>query len=283
MGELHEIHLAEVFGGTKTKASGSQWTDPADGANHHDDPYAFRWDGKSTRAKSLAITLAMIEKIAEQAGGERPAIGLRWYGNDALTDVLADWVAVRDVDWSELLDAARKWADVQAVIGGAADVADSISALRGQVDGAQAMAARLGAELDALGEERDTLRERLADLKPGQGGSASLSSFGAPGQEVVAAGGGSLLAVPGYVPMLPWTVIHQVHLDDVVVNSGIHYGPKGYQQSFTVNTVIVERELGSSNRPRLVVNGHRVAQGALYVDGHLNTRVAASRPEIEAG
>lgn len=114
MGELHEIYLAEIFGGRKSRGSGNQWDDPADGRNDHTTtPFAFAWDGKSTTGTSITITEAMIEKIRDQAGGERPAIGLRWYGNQALTLVDEDWVLITAADMEELLAEARASASTE--------------------------------------------------------------------------------------------------------------------------------------------------------------------------
>jgi hypothetical protein len=101
MGDAHEGFLAKLFGGRQSRGSGNQWREPADGRHNHHDDYAFAWDGKSTQGASIAITRAMVDKIIEQAGGERPMIGLRWYDNYAL-DVAYDWVAVRAVDLSEM-------------------------------------------------------------------------------------------------------------------------------------------------------------------------------------
>jgi hypothetical protein len=109
MGELHEVHLADVFGGRKSRGSGNQWDDPADGRNDHTrQALAFSWDGKSTTGSSITVSLAMIEKIREQAKGERPAIGLRWYGNQALTLVDEDGVLITTEDMEELLAEARQ-------------------------------------------------------------------------------------------------------------------------------------------------------------------------------
>lgn len=101
MGDAHEKFLAKLFGGRMSRGSGNQWREPADGRHDHHDPYAFAWDGKSTQTPSISITRAMIDKIIEQAGGERPMIGLRWYDNYAL-DVAYDWVAVKAEDLSEM-------------------------------------------------------------------------------------------------------------------------------------------------------------------------------------
>lgn len=101
MGDSHENFLAKLFGGRKSRGSGNQWREPADGRHKHHDPYAFAWDGKSTQGASMSITRAMIDKIIEQAGGERPMIGIRFYDNYAL-DVAYDWVAVRAEDLSEM-------------------------------------------------------------------------------------------------------------------------------------------------------------------------------------
>ena len=109
MGERHEEFLAALNGGRKTKASGSQWTDQADGrGNELTDPFAFAWDGKSTRGESIAVSRGMIIKIREQAASERPMIGLRFYGSDDLRQVDEDWIAVTAADWAEVLAAARE-------------------------------------------------------------------------------------------------------------------------------------------------------------------------------
>lgn len=101
MSDVHEKFLAKLFGGRMSRGSGNQWREPADGRHNHHDAYAFAWDGKSTQGTSISITRAMVDKIVEQAGGERPMIGLRWYDNHAL-DVAYDWVAVRAEDLSEM-------------------------------------------------------------------------------------------------------------------------------------------------------------------------------------
>ena len=109
MARLHEEYLAELFGGRKSRGSGSQWQDPADGRNNRmaEPEFAFAWDGKSTTGKSVTIDRAMLAKIREQAGGERPALGFRWYGTEDLQRIDEDWVAIPAADFAELLAAAR--------------------------------------------------------------------------------------------------------------------------------------------------------------------------------
>lgn len=88
---------------------------------------------------------------------------------------------------------------------------------------------------------------------------------------------------PEYVPMLPWTVIYEEHAPGRVYLTGEYYDRGGYRSQIIVETVVVERSLGSANRPRLIVNGVRVPHGSLYVDGHLTTRAAETQPNIEVG
>jgi hypothetical protein len=282
MAELHEIYLAdEVFGGTKTKASGSQWTDPADGANHHDEPFAFRWDGKSTRGRQIAVTQEMITKICEQAGGERPALAFRWYGNDALTQVLQDWVAVKGADFAELLEAARESMRLRAELENTREAhEEALEALRVMRDC-----------LSLVVAERDHYRTKAnAAGATGSGGFAGTAGAAGGG------GGGSPVnfrnvtvdldsgrQVPEYIPRLPWTIVNQVHLPGRIEIGGVHYDAAGHQQPFKARSVIVERSLGSGNRPRLVVNDSRVSNGDLYVDGVLRARVADDQPQIEVG
>lgn len=271
MGDRHEKHLAEVFGGRQTKSSGNQWNDQGDVRNVHDEPFAFCVDGKSTKSKQIAITEEILDKIIEQSQGDRPAIGLRWYGNEKLTAVKHDWAAMKTTDVSELLEAARHSAELETELDG---VKIAFEALRGERD----------ALLGVL-EERDRLREELATAQRNLAAEESAGSaeayYHAQVREELAAQAGR--AVPEYIPLLPWTIIHQVKLPGRVVNSGIHYDRDGHQSQSLVTTVWVERAPNSSNRPRLIANAVRVTNGDLYVDGRLHTRVAIDNPDIEVG
>lgn len=103
MGDRHEAFLQEVLGGRRTRGSGNQWTNQMDGRhNRMVDPFAFAWDGKSTLGLSVPVTRAMWGKAVDQAGGERPMLGLRFYANQRL-DVDLDLVVVSAYDMSEML------------------------------------------------------------------------------------------------------------------------------------------------------------------------------------
>lgn len=116
MGDAHEAHLADTLGMRQTRGSGNQWRDPIDARhNRLDSQYAFAVDGKSTLAKSISITRAMWDKAVEQAGGERPMLGLRFYDNASLK-VHADLAACELLDFAELLQAARLWEQAKPVL-----------------------------------------------------------------------------------------------------------------------------------------------------------------------
>lgn len=109
MSRLHEIFLAKVLGGRKSRGSGNQWHDAADGRNNHlIEEFAFAWDGKATLGKSISITREMWEKIKEQAGGERPMLALRFYGNERCDEIDADLAVVSMDDFTEILSRARE-------------------------------------------------------------------------------------------------------------------------------------------------------------------------------
>jgi hypothetical protein len=165
MGELHEIHLAEINHGTKTKSSGNQWHDQGDGRNTHDEPFAFCWDGKSTRGKQIAVTLDMIAKIREQAQGERPQIGLRWYGNDALDIVLEDWIAVTDADFEEMKLAAIRVAELETQVADLIDQAAMTDSLQDTLGKAEEDNTRLRRELDEAQEAEIGLRTELGEVR----------------------------------------------------------------------------------------------------------------------
>jgi hypothetical protein len=115
MADLHEQFLAELTGGRRSRGSGSTWQDPADGRNNRlVTEFAFAVEGKSTTTGSITPTLGMLAKLREQAGGERPLLGLRWYATEDLEQVAEDWIAIPAADFDELLLAARAQAAAEA-------------------------------------------------------------------------------------------------------------------------------------------------------------------------
>lgn len=109
MARVHEDHLADLLGGRRTRGSGSQWHDVADGRNHGlIDPFPLAWDGKSTLNGSLSLTRTMWRKISEEAQGEIPMIAVRFYRNERL-DVETDLVVLPADDFAEILMAAREF------------------------------------------------------------------------------------------------------------------------------------------------------------------------------
>lgn len=263
MGERHEVYLAEINGGTKSRSSGNQWDDPGDGRNNHDEPFAFCWDGKSTKGKQNVITLAMIEKIREQALGEYPQIGLRWYANEVLDEVAEDWIAVPGEQWGEIIRAARKLVELESEHG---DLAGAIAHLEHARD-TEARAA-LG-----MAEELREAQRQLADERSMRGTKITLE-----GEPVLS---DPRLAVPGYVPSLPWKIISVTHVDGRTVSTGIEYDALGHQRLFKPGQVRVERS--ANNRPRLFEGDVKIPCGDLYVDGIIRARVHADRPDLEVG
>lgn len=115
MGDHHEEDLVEWFGGRKTRGSGNQANNPMDGRHsRYDTSVAFAWDGKSTRAKSISVSRAMLDKAAEQAHGERPMIALRFYDDDRLRG-FEDWMVVQKDDLLELMERSDRLADMEAL------------------------------------------------------------------------------------------------------------------------------------------------------------------------
>lgn len=108
MGDEHEGFLVSLFGGRQSRGSGNQWRNPMDGRTSRKHlTFAFAWDGKSTLAKSIGVSLAMWDKAREQAGGERPMLALRFYKDESLKEVYRDLVVVDAHVFAELLEAAN--------------------------------------------------------------------------------------------------------------------------------------------------------------------------------
>jgi hypothetical protein len=104
MSDRHEADLAEWFHGRRTRGSGNQAANPGDGrGNRFTDRFGFCWDGKSTLASSISVTLPMLDKLDEQAHGERSLLPLRFYADERL-HVRRDMVVVGMDDFREMLD-----------------------------------------------------------------------------------------------------------------------------------------------------------------------------------
>src|SRR5579859_2239381 len=253
MGELHEVFLAKINGGAKTRGSGSQWHDQGDGRDNHDRPFAFCWDGKSTRGQQIAITLAMIAKIREQAQGERPQIGLRWYGNDALDQVTEDWIAITAADFEEMKLAAIRGAELDEELIGVrcelGEVRTHRDALREELElvtSKRDLEGRNGLRLaEELREARAALESaRVADPVAGSQGAVEslqtvLKAVEADRDRYRELAEAAQLGkfIPPYVPRLPWTVVYQLKLPGRIESSGLRYDADGNVTSFGVGTV----------------------------------------------
>jgi len=282
MGDLHEFFLAKLFGGRQSRGSGNQWRDQGDGRNNHltTEP-AYCWDGKSTRGESITVTRAMIAKICGQSGAERPAIGLRWYGNDRLDLVDADWVALPAEDVREMLEMARE-------PGGDPDLSlllediGKLAAALGKViirpelpaheilEDITAEAGRLRADRDALAASDPPVRRDFHELMECTDGELreALARIG-PGKRARLL---ALLAGEAR-PEPDTTVVFSLHTPDQrgIVSQGTHITRTGARSTFPVETIRVERTM--DDKPFLVVNEARVRRGEWWLDGVLQARV----------
>lgn len=290
MGRKHEDHCAEVFGGRRHKASGSRWDEQADGSNAHDLAFAFRWDGKATLAKSHTITLDMLAKLREQSHGERPALPLCWYSSTSL-DFGELWTLVQDDDLAEVLEAARETerlrARVQELEAGSEEGSPATELLtaenqrlQGELDRARSALSSVQAELSGLQSRHDIGLGELRGLRElvNGGGAADIGTGASPYD-----GSGPGKPEQEYIPDLPWVIISQFDKGSRRVTEVTRYGADGAKTFGLADTVVVERSLGSSNRPRLIVDGLRVPNGSLYLRGKLTTRAWESNPTGEVG
>lgn len=107
MSEAHEAFLAQVIGGKVVRGSGAGWANKLDVRNAHwQEPYALALDGKSTFAKSISVSLAMWDKVVEQAHYHQPGMALRFY-HDARLQQTTDLIVVEAGWFSSLLSDAR--------------------------------------------------------------------------------------------------------------------------------------------------------------------------------
>lgn len=108
MGDKHEEHAAEVYGGRMTPGSGNQWNRPTDGRiSRYEHTMAFARDCKSTRARSMTIKRDDLDKLQEQAQPERPMMPIRFYDDDRLRSY-EDWLLLTEDDGLELMARSEK-------------------------------------------------------------------------------------------------------------------------------------------------------------------------------
>lgn len=108
----------------------------------------------------------MIAKIAEQAGGERPGLGLRWYDTDRLDRVGFDWVAISGADFSELLIAAREHPALVAQLRESMDVLLEARAALTDPVRQEALRDLATWEVWVRGQSDDELREFFQNMDP---------------------------------------------------------------------------------------------------------------------
>lgn len=114
MSDAHEEDLAEWFDGRVTPGSGNGFANPMDVRQHRStQAVAFAVDGKSTRAKSISVTRAMLDKAREQSHGERPCVALRFYDDDRLRG-FEDWACVPMDDLLELMERSERLAEMES-------------------------------------------------------------------------------------------------------------------------------------------------------------------------
>jgi len=289
MGRLHEEHAAEIFGGARSRGSGSTWKDQTDGYNGPDEPFSFRWDCKSTKAASISVGLATIEKVTEQAQGHRWAIPLRIYGNDKLTVVRADLVALKDTDVAELLEAARSWETLTgdlstypafAAASAAAGTSDTATLIKGLVIRAglvDGLRKSLAEAKEALTAAAEAIAARNLDVRDAEAEVARLRDREAYPKELAQ-----------WVPKLPWTVIRIFPEDqrgksaDDPVGTAVHYEPDGPQRLSKVRQVRVQRS--AVNRPQVFADNVRIRNADVFgSDGRLLARSCEDDESIEEG
>lgn len=112
MADAHEADITEDIDGRLHQGSGNQWHRQMDASNGEKAvPFPLAADGKATLGKSISITREMWTKAVKQTFGKIPTLWLRWYRDEGLRTVDLDLVVIERREFTEILDAARKWKD----------------------------------------------------------------------------------------------------------------------------------------------------------------------------
>ena len=290
MGQLHEEYAAQMLGGAVTRGSGNQWQDPNDTRdNHLSVPFALSVQCKSTLGSGLTITREIRDKAVQESGGELPAIALRWYPNERLDhlSVNDDWTALRTADLSEILATARRLVEFET---------RPAMVIRMRDDWTDEETEQFAREMDRLMEsgewKRGEMKLRNADL-PIYNAAAGLPESGLVAvaaetirqfQAQIELLGRELQSAsrtledqarqPDPEPVaLDTTVVYSMHTggEPRMAHQGVHIGPMGHQEPFTVESLRIERS--ADNRPRMFVNDTLVQRGRYYLDGRLVAQV----------
>jgi hypothetical protein len=119
MADIHEADIAEWIKGVVQKGSGNQWHSPGDVKNgEYLTHIPITGDGKSTMGKSISVSRDMWNKITEQTFGQTPALFLRFYQpGEQVRQIDLDLAVVRAGFFVDILEAARKWAEIEEEVG----------------------------------------------------------------------------------------------------------------------------------------------------------------------
>lgn len=107
LSDKHADYIEAMFEARTMRGSGNQSNRPTDNRMDGNLPYAFAFEGKSTRQASLSIKITDWHKLLDQSHALRPALAYRFYRNDNLLVPDLDLVAVRADDFAEILAVAN--------------------------------------------------------------------------------------------------------------------------------------------------------------------------------
>lgn len=113
LSDKHAAFIERLFGAQTQRGSGNQSNRPTDNRMNRYTPYAFAFEGKSTRRESLSVRLAEWEKLRDQAHMLRPALAYRFYRPDNTLTPEVDLVALSAHDFAEILEAANIYEEMR--------------------------------------------------------------------------------------------------------------------------------------------------------------------------
>ncbi len=226
----------------------------------------------------------MIEKIREQALGEIPEIGLRWYANGSLRDVIEDWVAVPGSDWEEILPAAREYRALAEMI--AADPEWTQLAAEQGVATAVRMMARMAAAAEGLRRELAEAHRTL--LAAGERAAVQQVELDTLRGQAESQSHALAAQAVQHVPMLPWALIRMLPKTDGIGSAGddsatvTSYAADGTLSTSRARQVRVEHS--ADGHPKIFVDDVQVRDADLHdADGKHLVRACRSDPSIEVG
>jgi hypothetical protein len=229
--------------------------------------YGWATEGKATCGQSIGVTREIIAKLADEAEGERPLLGLLFYADETLERIDYELVAMNADDFAEIMgDNARlrsELADAQERLANLTAGTESIATGSPMSPGSAAeLVRRAQEEAAALRRDNESLLALVATSGVLTKHQRELAVVGMPSKELW----------PCYVIDIRKSFTQP---SSATQERAWYVSASGEVDRLMVHTVRIDRGIGLTDR--IFLNEQIVRCGELRVNGVLECRVTDGR------